>query len=178
MLRELGAETFLPAEWSPRQRYGEDLAGIDEVRIADLLAVGLVDLGVAQPLAIGVLGDAPEVVAGLNVDGDRAVRRRHPVEGDGELRQRPAAPIHGLEAQAVFALGHALMQRHRPPPRAVCRTAAGEPIVEIDIDARLGLGPAEPLRLPRGIVLDDVKRERATLSGLARQLQRPGRAGA
>lgn len=41
----------------------EDLAGIDAIRIADLVPVGLVDHRVTRALAVGFAADAPEAVA-------------------------------------------------------------------------------------------------------------------
>jgi hypothetical protein len=39
------------------------LSRVDEVRIADLILVAAIDDGVAQPVSVGVLADAPEIVA-------------------------------------------------------------------------------------------------------------------
>ena len=45
------------------------MAGIDEIRIADLVLVGCIDHGVLEPAAIGAPGDSPQAIAGLD-DGD------------------------------------------------------------------------------------------------------------
>ena len=51
-----------------RRRQREYLTWIDQVRVADLIAVRLEDDSVAQPLAIGPISDAPQARAGLHDD--------------------------------------------------------------------------------------------------------------
>src|SRR3546814_13994969 len=47
------------------RRHDEDLAGIDQVGVADVAAIGLVDQGVAHTFAVHPAGDAPQDAAGL-----------------------------------------------------------------------------------------------------------------
>jgi hypothetical protein len=57
-----------------RLRQDENLSRIDQVGIADLIAVGLVDHGVAYPVAVCRAADLPKVVA---PDYDFRVDIRH-----------------------------------------------------------------------------------------------------
>src|SRR5918993_3254242 len=62
-------------------RKREDLARVDQARIADGVAVGRVDDGVAHAAAVGLARYSPEVVAGLH---------NHPPVPDGLIRQSVA----------------------------------------------------------------------------------------
>ena len=69
-------------------RKGEHLPGVDPVRVADLVAVGIEDPDVLDPLAVAALGQGPERVPRLHRD-----RRQTAALGDGTGNINDAASV-------------------------------------------------------------------------------------
>src|SRR5579863_9673429 len=85
------------------RRHRDDLSRVYEIGVMNLRTVRLINLGIAQPLAVGMLGDAPQIIARLNIDGRVAQRRRRAFEGERHLTERSAVCTRRFEAHSVPA---------------------------------------------------------------------------
>src|SRR5579863_3378427 len=114
-------------------RYCDDLSRVYEIGVMNLRTVRLINFGIAQPLAVGVLGDAPQIVAGLNVKGSIAQRRRGAFEGERHLTKRLAVRARSFEAHSIPADGDGAVKGGRPTSRVIRHATSDEPIIEINL---------------------------------------------
>src|SRR5476649_2722769 len=117
---------------------GEHLAGVYQIRVANLVFVGVKNDGVAQPLAIMGARDVPEIVAMDDmqppvVAGDRD--RFLPLEGDFQPRGRLAVAAQPIEPQDVLAGRDRFARREAPAP-VLARLALARRLV-VDIGAHM-----------------------------------------
>src|SRR4029077_15024360 len=97
--------TLFPLESSALflARNAKHLSGIDAVRIADLLVVGIVNHGVARAIPIGEAADAPQAVAAGH---DHWLALRYPGRA-GAGDRRDGGPLRCREWHLGTRLGHA-----------------------------------------------------------------------
>src|SRR5206468_1549310 len=94
--------------WSWRLGRREDLAGVDQLGVPDLVAVGEVYVGVSHAGAVSLAGDAPEAVPRLHDDAPRRELRLWPgraLERKLDPAGDPAASGELIHPEPVHARG-------------------------------------------------------------------------
>src|SRR5690606_4447926 len=143
-------------------RYRKALSGEDPIRVLDLLAIGLVDDGEANSLAVAAPGDPPQAVAGL--DGYRlSFRHRHgrfrTLEGQRQPPTRLSFRPGFVRAQDIAARRDILRRRQAPLSADIGRRTPQPGVTEEDLDAGAGTRRAADGDAPLLVIIDGIDRQ-------------------